>query len=77
VIAARRGVRSLGIGARLLEPFIERADREAVPIYLESSNPRNLTFYRRYGFENLGYAIDLPGAGPMLQPMWRHAPLDR
>jgi GNAT superfamily N-acetyltransferase len=77
VIAARRGARSLGIGARLLEPFIERADREAVPIYLESSNPRNLTFYRRYGFENLGDAIDLPGAGPMLQPMWRRAPLDR
>jgi GNAT superfamily N-acetyltransferase len=74
MIAARRGARARGIGARLLEPFMERADRENLPIYLESSNPRNLSFYLRYGFENLGAAIDLPGAGPVLQPMWRPAP---
>ena len=77
VIAARRGARGRGIGARLLEPFMERADREGLAIYLESSNPRNLGFYRRYGFENLGEAIDLPGAGPILQPMSRPPPADR
>jgi ribosomal protein S18 acetylase RimI-like enzyme len=77
VIAARRGARSRGIGARLLEPFLTRADREGVGIYLESSNPRNLSFYRRYGFENRGDAIDLPGVGPVLQPMWRCPPSDR
>jgi ribosomal protein S18 acetylase RimI-like enzyme len=77
MIAARRGARSRGIGARLLEPFLERADREGVGIYLESSNPRNLSFYRRYGFENRGDAIVLPGVGPVLQPMWRRPPSDR
>jgi GNAT superfamily N-acetyltransferase len=77
VIAARRGARSRGIGARLIEPFLERADREGVGIYLESSNPRNLTFYRRYDFQDVGGAIDLPGVGPMLQPMWRPALADR
>ncbi len=71
VIAARRGSRSRGIGARLLEPFLERADREGVGIYLESSNPKNLSFYRRYAFENFGEAIVLPDVGPVLQPMWR------
>ena len=77
VIAAKRGARSRGVGARLLEPFLERADREGVGIYLESSNPRNLSFYRRYGFLNHGDAVVLPGAGPILQPMWRPAPADR
>jgi len=77
VVAARRGARSRGIGARLLEPFLERADREGVGIYLESSNPRNMSFYRRYDFESYGEAIDLPGVGPVLQPMWRAAPADR
>ncbi len=70
-IAARRAARSRGVGARLLEPFLARGDAEGIPIYLESSNPRNLSFYRRYGFEDLGACIDLPGAGPVLQPMWR------
>lgn len=77
MIAARRGARARGIGARLLEPFMERADAEGLPIYLESSNPRNLSFYVRYGFEPFGDVIDLPGAGPLLQPMWRAAPADR
>jgi ribosomal protein S18 acetylase RimI-like enzyme len=77
VIAARRGARSRGIGARLLEPFLARADREDVGIYLESSNPRNLSFYWRYGFENHGEAVVLPGVGPALQPMWRPRPADR
>ena len=72
-IAARRGERARGVGARLLEPFLARADAERVPIYLESSNPRNLTFYRRYGFEDHGPCIDLPESGPALQPMWRPA----
>lgn len=70
-IAARRGERGRGIGASLLEPFLERSDAEGVPIYLESSNPRNLTFYRRYGFEDHGPRVDLPESGPPLQPMWR------
>lgn len=73
VIATRRGVRSRGVGARLLEPFLTRSAREGVGIYLESSNPRNLSFYRRYDFESYGEAIDLPGVGPALQPMWRPA----
>jgi hypothetical protein len=40
-----------------------------VPAYLESSNPRNLSFYRRHGFEPLG-AIQV-GSSPTLVPMLR------
>jgi ribosomal protein S18 acetylase RimI-like enzyme len=70
-IAARRGQRARGVGARLLEPFLARSDSEGVPIYLESSNARNLSFYRRYGFEDHGPRVDLPENGPPLQGMWR------
>jgi GNAT superfamily N-acetyltransferase len=70
-IAVRRGERARGVGARLLEPYIERSNSERIGIYLESSNPRNLTFYRRYGFVEFGPRIDLPESGPPLQPMWR------
>ena len=75
-IAARRGARARGVGARLLEPFLARADAEGVPIYLESSNPRNLSFYRRYEFEDHAPRIDLP-EGPPLQPMSRPCPARR
>ena len=70
-IAARQGERARGVGAQLLEPYIDRSNRERIGIYLESSNPRNLSFYRRYGFVEFGPRIDLPEAGPPLQPMWR------
>ncbi|MDJ0786414.1 MAG: GNAT family N-acetyltransferase [Myxococcota bacterium] len=70
-IAARRGGRSRGVGAGLLEPFLALSDSEGVPIYLESSNPRNLSFYRRYGFEDCGPCVLLDEADARIQPMLR------
>jgi GNAT superfamily N-acetyltransferase len=43
-----------GVGAALMVPVLARCDRERLPAYLESSNPRNHTFYRRHGFEPIG-----------------------
>jgi hypothetical protein len=40
-----------------------------VPAYLESTNPRNVSFYRRHGFEVLG-TIQV-GSSPPLIPMLR------
>jgi ribosomal protein S18 acetylase RimI-like enzyme len=40
-----------------------------MPAYLESSNPRNMSLYRRHGFEQVG-ELPLPD-GPALYPMWR------
>jgi ribosomal protein S18 acetylase RimI-like enzyme len=76
-ISARRGERARGVGARLLEPFLERSDREGIGIYLESSNARNLSFYYRYDFEDQAPRIDLPESGPAMQPMWRPAQRSR
>jgi hypothetical protein len=48
---------------------LARCDSDHAPAYLESSNPRNIPFYRRHGFELLG-AIQV-GSSPALVPMLR------
>jgi GNAT superfamily N-acetyltransferase len=61
--------RSRGLGAAVLAPIIARADAEAVPCYLESTNPRNRTLYYRHGFEDLGdIHVD---DGVSMRQMWR------
>ncbi len=70
-IAARQGQRARGIGAELLEAGLDAADEAGLPVYLESSNPRNLSFYHRYGFRDQAPRIDLPEGGPPLQPLIR------
>lgn len=72
-IATRRGRRAAGLGAQLLEPMLERADAEHAAVYLESSNPRNLTFYVRYGFEPWGECLVMPESDARVQPMLRPA----
>jgi ribosomal protein S18 acetylase RimI-like enzyme len=58
-----------GIGSALIEPVLQRCDAEGLPAYLESSKERNLSFYRRHGFE-VDSEIQVPD-GPMLWPMTR------
>jgi hypothetical protein len=72
-IAVAWGNSGRGLGARLLAPMLARADAEQLPVYLESSNSRNLTFYGRHGFEPWGEVIRMPEGGPSVQPMWRPA----
>ena len=40
-----------GVGSALLRSVTARADRDGVPCYLDTTRERNLTFYRRHGFE--------------------------
>lgn len=58
-----------GLGSRLLQPMLERCDREGVPAYLESSKERNVAFYGRHGFRVTG-ETRFP-LGPTLWLMWR------
>jgi ribosomal protein S18 acetylase RimI-like enzyme len=58
-----------GHGDALMAYALARCDRDHAPAYLESSNPRNIPFYRRYGFEPLG-EIQV-GSSPTLVPMLR------
>lgn len=56
--------RSRGLGARLLRHVLDVCDREGLAAYLESSNPRNVSFYERHGFE-LRDELEMP-EGPTI-----------
>ena len=58
--------RGRGIGSALLAPVLERSDRDAVPVYLETSARDNLRFYARLGFE-IAEEAALPDGG---RPVW-------
>jgi ribosomal protein S18 acetylase RimI-like enzyme len=62
--------RGSGFGDALMTSRLARCDVERSPVYLESSNPDNLPFYKRYGFE-VTAEITLPAGGPTIWPMWR------
>jgi ribosomal protein S18 acetylase RimI-like enzyme len=59
-----------GYGSALMEHALAACDREHLPAYLESSNPRNIPLYRRHGFELLG-TIQV-GSSPPIFPMLRN-----
>jgi GNAT superfamily N-acetyltransferase len=67
------GRQGQGIGSALLEAALTRCDADALPAYLESTNPRNVPLYRRYGFEVTGeiQAGDCPPLIPMIRPARR------
>lgn len=54
---------------RLVASFGGRAFEQGIPGYLESSNPANIPFYQRHGYEIIG-EIQV-GSSPVLTPMWR------
>ncbi|KAH3743491.1 hypothetical protein Pelo_15112 [Pelomyxa schiedti] len=50
-IAVDPSMRSGGLGSLVIQPELDLADSKNLPCYLESSNLKNLTFYKRAGFE--------------------------
>lgn len=69
-VATHRARQGQGLGAAVLQPVLDQADTEGIGCYLESSNPRNLAFYARLGFEERGEIRGKRG-GPPVTPMWR------
>jgi ribosomal protein S18 acetylase RimI-like enzyme len=63
-----------GLGGALLAHAIGICDRDGMLAYLESSNPRNIPLYQRYGFEITGEIQH--GSSPTIVPMLRR-PLRR
>jgi GNAT superfamily N-acetyltransferase len=51
-----------GIGGQLIEPVLRRADAAGLPCYLETMKPRNVTFYKKHGFEVV-VEDDIAGGG--------------
>lgn len=52
VLAVADGMRGMGVGRKLVDVVTDRADREGLPCYLESSKGvPNLKIYAKLGFE--------------------------
>lgn len=58
-----------GLGSALLQHTIVKCDQDNKIAYLESSNPKNIPFYERHGFELLG-TIQV-NTSPRIFPMLR------
>ncbi|AMO62330.1 acetyltransferase [Mycolicibacterium phlei] len=69
VIGSDPTVRGTGYGQTLMRSRLDRCDAEYAPAYLESSNPANVPYYERFGFQVTG-EITVPD-GPTLWKMWR------
>ncbi len=60
-----------GIGSALMKHALEVCDRDHLPAYLESSNPKNVSLYERHGFEVI--AKIQAGSSPTMRSMLRKA----
>lgn len=69
IIGSDPTVRGSGCGHALMRSRLDRCDAEHAPAYLESSNPDNIGYYNRFGFEVTGEIV-MPD-GPTLWAMWR------
>lgn len=55
-----------GHGRALLEPVLERSRADKIPVYLETAQPANVSFYKNMGFDVLRELTE-PSSG---LPMW-------
>jgi len=69
ILGTEQAAQGRGLGSALLDQMLARVDTDGMPVYLESSNERNLAFYGRHGFEMTSEVV-IPG-GPRIWPMWR------
>ena len=69
MIGVEPNAQGKGLGAELMRHAVARCDQEGMLAYLESSNPRNISLYLRFGFEVVGEIR--VGAGPLVTPMVR------
>jgi ribosomal protein S18 acetylase RimI-like enzyme len=58
-----------GIGRALMSYGVSRCVQQGQSVYLESTNPRNISLYERHGFEVMGEIR--VGKAPLITPMLR------
>jgi GNAT superfamily N-acetyltransferase len=51
ILAVDPASQGQGCATGLLQPMLQRLDREGVPVYLELTDPALIAFYQRFGFE--------------------------
>jgi ribosomal protein S18 acetylase RimI-like enzyme len=64
-------VQGRGLGGELMEHCLMTVDEDHLPAYLDTPNPKSISFYERYGFEVTGQAQ--AGACPPVLAMLRAA----
>jgi GNAT superfamily N-acetyltransferase len=69
-LGTARQMQGKGLGSALISPMLDRCDAEGMPAYLESSNPQNIPFYARHGFQPTG-EIAVGNGAPTVTAMWR------
>ena len=69
ILGTEQAAQGRGLGSALLAQALTRIDADGMPVYLESSNERNIALYGRHGFETTS-EVAIPG-GPRIWPMWR------
>lgn len=74
VLGVRPEWQGRGVGGGLLRLALQRADRDELPCYLETSDPANVALYGRFGFEVVDDALQLVPGGPPHVAMRRPAP---
>lgn len=70
MLGTRKDRQGTGVGTTVIAGMLERCDREGVPAYLESSNPRNIPFYARHGFA-VRDEVSCGRGAPACTTMWR------
>ena len=73
VLSVRPDCQRRGLGTRLIEPVLTRADQDGIPCRLETADPANVAYYRRFGFNVVDPPLDAVRGGPPLIRM--HRPL--
>ncbi|MGZ6953861.1 MAG: GNAT family N-acetyltransferase [Acidimicrobiia bacterium] len=63
LLATDREHQGRGMARAVLEPILEQAAQEELPVSLATANPENLAVYARFGFE-ISAEVDLPDGGP-------------
>jgi len=71
MIGVDPGKQNRGTGSALMAYSLLQCDADGLPAYLESSNPRNISLYERFGFEQIG-TIRHGDSAPLF-PMLRKA----
>lgn len=58
VVGVAPAFQGQGYGRALLQPMLDRADTDGLPCYLETTQPGNVSFYQRLGFQVLVDEVD-------------------
>ena len=71
LLGTRPDKQRTGVGRGLLEPMLSRAERESLPVFLETGAQGNIDFYAQFGFEQI--AEDTVPNGPVVWGLLKRA----